>query len=167
MGDIRDQLQTLTGGNLLASQLSEAGGKVFVSANAKSSQIDLRDVVAFWSAIHAPTFGCPIPSSGVIISADDTTSTMLEPDANQTAYVQSIELTNTGADDVQVVINNGGAVSFVATVSAGSLTPVIQSGDGKMFPFYLAGGQQLTIATTGGSAGDIAYKVGYSLAIQG
>lgn len=167
MGNIRDQLQTLTGADLLASQLSDAGGKVFVSANAKSTQVDLRDVVGFWSAIHAPTFGCPIPSSGQIVTADDTTATMLQPDANQTAYVQSIELTNTGSDDVTVMINNGGATSFIATVVGSSLTPVIQSGEGKMYPFYLVGGQSLTISTVGGSAGDIVYKVGYSLAIQG
>jgi len=167
VGDIRDQLQTLTGADLLASQLSSAGGKVFVSSNARATQNDLADVVAFWRAVHAPTFGCPIPSSSVLVSADDTTATMLQPSANQTAYVSNIQVENQGADLVTVNISVGGALAYSASIPGGENIPVICGGEGKMFPFYLVGDQSLTVTATGGSAGDIAYKVAYSLAIQG
>lgn len=167
LGDIRDQLQTLTGADLLASQLSDAGGKVFVSTNAKRSQEDLHQVVRFWQAIHVPTFGTPIPSSSILVSANDSTATMLQPSANQTAYVSNIQIENQGTDLVTVSISVGGVLAYSAAVPSSENIPVICGGEGKMFPFYLVGDQSMTITATGGSAGDIAYKVAYSLAVQG
>lgn len=92
---------------------------------------------------------------------------MLQPSANQTAYVSNIQVENQGADLVTVNISVGGALAYSASIPGGENIPVICGGEGKMFPFYLVGDQSLTVTATGGSAGDIAYKVAYSLAIQG
>ena len=166
MGDIRDQLQTLTGANLLASQISDAGGKAFVSMNASKTQVDLTEVVQFWRGIHVPTYGMVIPSSSKSVTFDDTNPTILQPAANETAYVNGLSVSNgNGTDTATVTVTIGGATVFVTDVPANGTAIVV--GLNALQPFLLAGGQPLAFTVTGTTPGDVSGVCAYALTVQG
>ncbi len=166
LGDIRDQLQTLTGAALQASQLSAAGGKAFVSSNAKGTQADLNEVVAFWQSIHAPTYGMPIPGSGKSATGTDADPTIYSPESNEVAYVNGLSVNNTSGSDAAVVnITIGNAQAFTTTVPAGQTAIVL--GMGGLTPFYLVNGQSIGIVATGATPGDVAWTLAYGLSVQG
>lgn len=166
MGVIRDQVQTQTLSSLTPQQTATAGGQVFVSANAIPAQRDLNDVVGTWQSVHVPTYGMPIPGTGSSTSGDDTTGVIYTAGTNEVAYVQQVQFTNTGADDVTVIMKVGGVISYIASMSAGELAISINNNDG-LSPFYLAGGQTIEISRTGGSAGDLSWALALCLSSQG
>jgi hypothetical protein len=164
MSEIRNQLQTLTGAEILSSQLSTVGGKVFT--NAEEAQTDLVSLTKWWRSIHAPTYGVPIPSSSKTATGTAAVPTMLDPAVNETAYVVGASLTNgSGSDASTATVTIGGAVVWVGTVAPSSSATVV--GFQGISPFYLVGGQALGITQTGASASDITFAVAYSLAVQG
>ena len=166
MGDIRDQLQGLTGADLLASQLSNAGGKAFVSVNARATQQDMNEVVSFWRSIHAPTYGLPIPGSGKTATGSDSTPTVLSLATNETAYVCGLSLVNNSATDTaSVIISVGNASVWSGDIAASGTAIVI--GAGQLQPFFLVQGLSIDIATTGTLPGDVAFTCAYGLAVQG
>lgn len=163
MSEVRNQVQTLQGSEILASQLSSIGGKIF--ANAEETQVDFFHLVRWWQTIHAPTFGFPIPSSSANVTGDDTTPTILTPGTNETAYIQGLSLVNNnGTDLASVTITVGDATVYAQDVGPGETAVVVGAG---FAPFFLVGGQSIAIAVTGVSAGDLAYKLAYSLSVQG
>ena len=167
MGTIRDQLQTLTGADLLASQISDAGGKAFVSMNASKTQIDLTEVVQFWQSIHVPTYGVPIPSSSKTVTGDASTPAVFTPAANETAYLTAMSVANgSGTDASTVTLSIGSAVVMQATIPPNTTQPLI--GFQGLDPGILVvGGQNITITQTGAAGGDLSYILSYSLAVQG
>lgn len=166
MGDIRDQLQGLTGAEVLASQLSAAGGKAFLSNNAKATQEDLNAVVHFWRSVHAPSYGLPIPSSSKTATGDMTSSAVLTPGANESAYVVAYAITNgSGTDAADITVSIGGTTVFQGNAAPGATLVVV--GFQGMNPFFLVGGQALTATQQGGSASDLTFSVSYSLSVQG
>lgn len=168
MGTIRDQLQTLTGADLLASQISDAGGKAFVSMNATKTQLDLTEVVQFWQSIHVPTYGQPIPSSGKTVTGDCATSpVVLQPSANETAYLAGMSVTNgSGSDASTVSLTLGNATIMQATIPPNTTQPLIGF-QGLNPGILLVGGQALGITQTGATASDVSFILAYSLAVQG
>lgn len=168
MGDIRDQLQTLTGAELLASQLSAAGGKAFVSANATATQTDMNDVTNFWRSIHAPAYGMPIPGSAKESTGTDSSPVVLNLATNQTAYVTAMSVSNTsGTDASTVTITIGSATVFKQSVPPNETVVVVGAGSGAMQPFYLVDGLDVGITQSGATPGDVAYVLAYGLAVQG
>ena len=169
MGQIRDQLQNLTAAQLLPLQLSEAGGKVFVSQNARSTQTDLANVVQFWRDVHAPTYGLPIPSSGSSTVTQDTGDTLVDilaPGANETQYVTALSITNADPlNSATVTIQLGDAI-FANFDLAGSATKVIVGFTG-LAPFFLVKGVSFQMKQTGASTGVVSCDASFSLSIQG
>jgi len=164
MSEIRNQLQTLQGADILASQLSSVGGKVFT--NAQDAQVDFLALVRWWSAIHAPTNGIPIPGSGKSATGTDANPVVLDPATNQTAYVTGLSATNTsGSADATITITVGGAQVFKQAVPAGETVTIV--GAQQLQPFFLADGIDIQIIATGATPGDVAWVCAYSLAVQG
>lgn len=164
MSDIRNQLQTLTGADILASQLSSVGGKVFT--NAEDSQDDFKRLVDFWVSIHAPTNGQPIPgSAGSAAGSGD--GTMYAPDTNETALIQAIEISNPDPvnpiTNVSVNITDGtnAPCIFFGDIQANSAVCII--GFQGTVPFDLVSGQELII----GNATGANWSVAYALKVQG
>jgi len=168
MGDIRDQLQTLTGASLLASQISDAGGKAFVSMNATRTQIDLTEVVEFWRGVHVPTYGVPIPSSSKSATGDASNPAVLTPGSNETAYLTAMSISNGNASDLSTVtIAIGGATVYQGACPPSSSLVVIGF-QGIEPGVLLVGGQPMTITQTGlSSASELSYVLAFSLAVQG
>jgi len=164
MSEIRNQLQTLTGADILASQLSSVGGKVFT--NAEDAQEDFMRLVNWWATIHAPTNGQPIPGSAGSASGSGD-GTMYAPSTNETALIQAIEITN--PDPVNPLTN------VSVNLSDGSNAPCIFFGDIQpnsavcligfqgTVPFDIVDGQSLII----GNATGANWSVAYALKVQG
>lgn len=165
MGSIRDQLQNLTGSALEATQLATAGGRVYVSANAKKAQTDLLDVVEFWRSVHVPAYGQPIPGTATTNTGTGD-SPILATSTNQTAYVNGLSLTNNNATtpaDVSLTIDG----VLVAVVNVPPSSSAIAVGLTGMAPFSLVEPQVLSQTVSGVAAGDVAFNVAYALTVQG
>jgi len=169
MGDIRDQLQNLTGADLLASQLSSAGGKAFVSVNALDTQLDMVAVTDFWRSIHAPTYGNPIANSGVLVSSNvDANPVVLQVPTNQVAYLQAMAISNQDPVNPATVTLTLSAVVMFQTSVPPSSTVVAIGFQGLDPGLQVVGGQQLGINQTGAaSSADVQYQLAYCLTSQG
>lgn len=171
MGQIRDQLQNLTAAEIIPSQLSNAGGKVFVSSNAIRAQNDLQAVVQFWRDVHAPTYGLPIPSTGKSVSATDTEAVfkeVIEPEANETLYLNAMSITNAdpiNGADVQVKI--GEAVFATFNLAGAATNVLIGVSEISASPIYVTKGQSLSFNQSGAGANQVSLTVSYSKSVQG
>lgn len=169
IGDIRDQLQTLTGAELLASQLSAAGGKAFVSINAKATQLDMNDVTNFWRSIHVPTYGNPIPNSGTTVSSTvDVQPVVLQVPTNEVATLQAMILTNADGVNPATVTLTLDAVIFLQ-MDVPPSTTMVAIGFQGLDPgaVQVVGGQQIGINASGASTSDVSYALTYCKTAQG
>lgn len=165
MGTIRDQLQNLTGSALEATQLATAGGRVYVSSNAKTAQTDLADVVRFWRGVHVPAYGQPIPGTATTNTGSGD-SPILATATNQTAYINGLSLTNndpTTPADVSLTIDG----VLIAVVNVAPSSSAIAVGLSGLAPFSLVEPQVLSQTVSGVAAGDVAFNVAYALTVQG
>ena len=169
MGDIRDQLQNLTGGELLASQLSTAGGKAFVSVNARGTQKDMVDVTTFWRSIHAPTYGNPIANSGTTVNGTvDSAPTVLQVPNNEVAMLQAMIFTNANASNPSTVTLTLDTV-IILQMDVPPSTTMVAIGFQGLAPnsIQIVGGQQLGINQSGVSSAEVSYALSYCLTSQG
>ena len=165
MGTIRDQLQNLTGSALEATQLSTAGGRVYVSSNAKAAQTDLSDVVRFWRGVHVPAYGQPIPGTATTNTGTGDTP-ILATATNETAYINGLSLTNNNATtpaDVSLSIDG----VIIAVINVAPSSNAVAVGLTGMAPFSLVEPQVLSQTVSGVAAGDVAFNVAYALTVQG
>jgi len=165
LGTIRDQLQNLTGSALEATQLATAGGRVYVSSNAKTAQTDLADVVRFWRGVHVPAYGQPIPGTATTNTGTGD-APILATATNQTAYINGLSLTNndpTTPADVSLTIDG----VLIAVVNVAPSSSAIAVGLSGLAPFSLVEPQVLSQTVSGVAAGDVAFNVAYALTVQG
>ena len=169
IADIRGQLQTLTGAELLASQLSAAGGKAFVSANAKTTQTDMNDVTEFWRSIHVPTYGNPIPNSGAtVVSTIDANPVVLQVATNEVATLQAMILTNgNGANPATVTLTIDSVIFLQMDVPPSSTMVAIGFTGLEPGSMQAVGGQQIAANVSGVSASDLSYALSYCRTSQG
>ncbi len=168
IGDIRDQLQTLTGAELLASQLSAAGGKAFVSVNARATQNDMNDVTEFWRSIHVPTYGNPIPNSGdTVVSTVDANPVVLQVATNEVATLQAMILTNSNAASPATATLVLDSVMFLQMDVPPSTTMVAIGFQGLEPGMEVVGGQQIGINVSGVASSELSYALAYCRSSQG
>jgi len=171
MGQIRDQLQNLTAAEIIPSQLSSAGGKVFVSSNAIRAQNDLQAVVQFWRDVHAPTYGLPIPSTGDSESVQDTEAVFVDlliPDKNETLYLNAMSVTNGDPiNNADIEVKIGDALFAKLTLAGLASTVLIGSGDLAASSVYITAGQSLSFNQNGAGANTVVLTVSYSKSVQG
>lgn len=165
MATIRDQISSLTIGELDPGQLSQVAGKVFMSANAVTDQGTAQQITDTWRSVHVPTYGQPIPSTGATASTVGDT-VIFAPGTNQTAYINAIDFTNADpalAATVELTID--GVSLGITTVPALSTVSVI--GIGGIQPFMLANGQNMSQSITGVPPASVTGQVAYCLTVQG
>jgi len=169
IGDIRDQLQTLTGAELLASQLSSAGGKAFVSLNAKPTQLDMNEVTNFWRSIHVPTYGNPIPNSGATVSSTVAADpVVLQVATNEVATLQAMILTNAdGANPGTVTLTLDSVIFLQMDVPPSSTMVAIGFQGLDPGSVQVVGGQQIGINVSGVATSELSYALSYCRTSQG
>jgi len=169
---VRNQVQTVKLSDLLPSQVSAIGGKVFT--NAEASQADLLGLVRAWQSVHAVAFGQPIPSSGSSSSIQDNELTAVDlvaPGNNETVEVVSLSIRNDDVAPATVSVFCG--LSLIAQLSAlGPGEEVTLVGVGS--PMQPAAGRlvvvkgcELTFNQSGATSGTIVANITTQLTIQG
>ena len=165
MGTIRESVQTLNGETIEPSTLLNVGKPIFLSRNAVSDTETLQQVQGFYAAIHAPTFGTPIPGSNK--TATGSGGVILAPSTNETAYVNGLSLHNTSATDAaEFSIYNSNALIATGAVPSQSAVVIVGFGAEGMPPFYLVNGQSVSVNFTGAGAADASFICSYALAVQ-
>lgn len=163
MSDVRNQLQTLTGAEIVASQLSTVGGKVFT--NAQDAQVDVQALTSFWRAIHVPTYGQAIPGSAFAIThAGDGVA--YAPGTNESAMITGVVLTNGDpANPATVTIDIDGAIVHQSTaIPSFGLATVIGLGDCSL---AMTNGQTLSVTVTTAAPASVTTEIIGFLTVQG
>jgi len=163
MSDVRNQLQTLTGAEIEASQLSTVGGKVFT--NAQDAQVDLHALTSFWRAIHVPTYGQPIPGSA-FKKTQLGDGVLYAPATNESAYITGITVTNGDPVSAAGVTIDLGGVIIANLASVASLGFEIALGLGDQ-PLMIAEGASLTVQVTGATPALVTVEAVGFLVVQG
>jgi hypothetical protein len=160
MASIRDQISSLTVGDLQANQLSAVAGKVFMSANSTANQTVAQDLTSVWRAVHAPTYGQPIPNSASTITVVGD-GDLLAPLDNQTALLSALSFTNGDPLTVATVDLDidGAVIASFEVPAAGGVVPFI--GLDGVPPFYIVAGQTLAASVSGAPAASITVKGAY------
>jgi hypothetical protein len=163
MSDVRNQLQTLTGGEIVASQLSTVGGKIFT--NATSSQVDVKDLTGWWRSVHVPTYGQPIPGSSFAVSVVGDVA-VYAPGTNEAAQITGLTITNNNATtpaEIQLLIGTQ-FVHQSAPIPPGEIAIVIGIGQN---PLSIVDGQTLSIQVAGVPPPDVTSEASGFLVVQG
>jgi len=166
MSDVRNQLQTLTGAEIEASQLSTVGGKVFT--NAEAAQIDVSALTSWWRAVHVPTYGQPIPGSEFAVSVvgDVADVTVYAPSTNESAQITVFTITNNNATTPAspIILLGTQQAYYNPAIPPTETVQVIGIGDN---PFLIVEGQSLKIQVGGVPPSDVAVDVSGFLTVQG
>lgn len=165
MGSVRNQLSSLTVGQLEGGQISSAGGKVFVSSNALTAQAETEAITKTWRAVHAPSYGVPIPNSAQVANVAGDAD-VVTTSANETVFIHALSCTN--AD----LVNPAAVNLFINAVMVASLeVPPANNasivGLGALPSLTLTHPQTLTVSVSGVTGTDLTTDCAYSLLIQG
>lgn len=162
MSDVRNQLQTLTGAEILASQLSTVGGKVFT--NAEDAQVDLQALTSWWRSIHVPTYGQPIPGSAFAVNHIGD-GVAYAPGTNESANINGMTVTN--GDPVAtatVAIDLDGAIVHQVDVPPFEYRSIIGLGDCAL---QITNGQSLSVTVSGAAPATVSTEIVGFLTVQG
>lgn len=143
MTQVRDLLRNQTLEDLTSTSVTTVGGRVFPDAAALANLGALTQISDSWKAVHAPTYGQPIPQTGnaqsLTASEANTFEDVIAPTGNQVTMVQFIGLFNADATtpaqvDVAIVDSNGTAyVASSLNVDPSSFANAFQLGSGPLW----------------------------------
>lgn len=150
MGEVRNQLKSQSLEAVEPSSFQAVGGRVFPDAPSLEDQLDLRQIVNAWAAVHAPNYGQPIPQTGGTATKDGA-GEVLEPSTNEVYRINYISLVNAGAAPIVCVPQIGSTPC--ASTEAGTVPP----GETKiiMGPFMCDKQLPIAITVTSGTAADL------------
>jgi hypothetical protein len=159
------QFNTLVQGLSIASitpqQILAAGEPIFLDIRTSSDINSINTLIQSYARIHAPTFGQPIPGSGLVSTlAGD--GTLLEPTQNQIRRIYAIDVTNLGA--VSPIVSD----LFIGGVKVASVTVAPQTTETVSIPagFSSSNNLPLTMVASSGLAPDQLTSCASILVIQ-
>jgi len=162
---VRDQLSGKTLGDLVASTLGDAGGRVFLNTGTGNDQTAVVSIADSFRAVHVPTLGQFIPQSGEFFTATvaDTPNSIISPSGNQVFKVDTIGVGNQTLGSLTATVS-------IKTTSGGSeeviiATEAVAAGVTKSVslqnPIYIDKNATLDVKASGAS---IAFTVyGYKV----
>ena len=157
MSEIRNQLKSQSLESVVPSTFNTVGGRVFPDSSSLDGQLDLRQIVDAWSAVHAPTYGNPIGQSSTTVAiagaAGEAEVDVLTATKSQVYRVQSIALANGGgaAPVVAKILLGDCPLILDATAAPSSAGEPVLSGTG---PFFVDLNSPLKFAVTSGTGTD-------------
>ena len=147
------QFNTLVQGLSIASitpqQILAAGEPIFLDIRTSSDINSINTLIQSYARIHAPTFGQPIPGSGLVSTlAGD--GTLLAPTQNQIRRIYAIAVTNLGA--IAPVVSD----LFIGGVKVASVTVAPTTTETVNIPSGLSSSNNLplTMVASSGTAAD-------------
>lgn len=117
---VRDQLSGKTLGDLEASTLGDAGGRVFLNTGTGNDQTAVVSIADSFRAVHVPTLGQFIPQSGEFftVTVADTPNSIISPSGNQVFKVDTIGVQNATLGSITATVS-------IKTTSGGSEEVII------------------------------------------
>lgn len=165
MSQIRNLLKSQTLDDLKPDGLKFSGKNVFPDSAAILSLEDLVSITKSWQAVHAPTYGQPIPQTfneaQATVTDNDAPSDVLVGTGNVTYKVEAIQITNGGSSTLAGYISLG--TTKVATYSAGASEVNTIT---LPYPLTIGHPQALTVTNTSGTAGDMICQAAYYEIVQ-
>lgn len=121
MSEVRNQLRNQDLNTLAATSLSTVGGRVFPDNAAGPDLRALIEILNSYRAVHAPTYGQPIPKTGdaatLTASEANTWEDVIAPANDEVIMVQFAGLYNADAGSpaqVDVAITDASGAAYVA-----------------------------------------------------
>ena len=158
------EFQTLVQGQSIDSitpqQILAAGSPVFLDIKTNADIGAINKLIEAYGKIHAPTYGQPIPMSGVISSADGS-ETILAPSSNEVRKIISINVANGGGAPIVGTVTLGGMVveSFAADPTSTTIVPLSSE-------LYASKNLPLAVAVASGTAADLTTNIASILVVQ-
>jgi hypothetical protein len=162
---VPSQFNTLVQGLSIAAitpqQILAAGSPIFLDIKTSSDINSINTLIQSYARIHAPTFGQPIPGSGLVSTlAGD--GTLLAPTQNQIRRIYAITVANTGAvAPIVADLYIGGVLAATGTVLPGGTTNLsLPSG------FSSSNNLPLTMVASSGTSADLTTSCASILVVQ-
>lgn len=168
MSSVRDLLQTKTLDDLTEAQIKSAGGIMYVDASQVSNANDLIEISKAHRAVHAPTYGTPIPGSGSYKAATGVSindeEIIHQPSAGESWVASAFSAINNGLAPVGVdlVLSDGTNSVTVAQSVAAPGRSLVSIGQ----LVYYDNALYLALVPTSGTPGDIIINAAVMKVIQ-
>jgi hypothetical protein len=153
-------VQGLSIAEITPQQILAAGEPIFLDIRTSSDITSINRLIQSYARIHAPTYGQPIPESGLISTLVGDGS-LLAPTQNQVRRIYAITVTNGGGAPVIVNILIGG-VTVASSAPAPGATDTVTLPAG----FSSSVNLPLTVTITSGTASDATISCASILVIQ-
>ena len=107
-------VQGLSISSITPQQILAAGSPIFLDIKTSSDINSINTLIQSWARIHAPTYGQPIPGSGLQNSRTGTGS-LVNPSGSEIRKIMVVNYTNTAASPatVDLIIDSPSAGSVV------------------------------------------------------
>jgi|TARA_R110002096_G_scaffold429288_2_gene642048 hypothetical protein len=157
------EFQTLVQGQSIGSitpqQILAAGQPVFLDIKTNADIVAINKLIESYGRIHAPTYGQPIPMSG-LVSTSVGSEVVLAPSSNEIRKIVAVSVTNAGAAPVIGTLTLGGVHLGDFSVDPTSSVAV------EISNIFASKNLQLAVSVSGGTASDLTTKVASILTNQ-
>ena len=153
-------VQGLSIADITPQQILAAGEPIFLDITTSSDISSINRLIQSYARIHAPTYGQPIPRSGLNSSVVGA-GNLLEPSSTEIRKVMTIDVTNAGAAPITGSISMGSSQLIQFAIEPANTSPIpIQ------FPVTIDAGLYLSVAVSSGTASDLTTSCASVLLIQ-
>ena len=159
------QFNTLVQGQSIATitpqQILAAGEPIFLDTQATSDINSINTLIQSYSRIHSPTYGQPIPLSGIVITRVGD-SALVTPEDTEVRRIMAVNFTNIGASPMTVNLKLGGMIIIAGQDVPPSQT-VMASFTSTIFSMS---DLDLTVEAATGNAADLTTQAACALVVQ-
>ena len=157
------QFQSLLQGQSISSitpqQILAAGSPVFLDIQTNADIGAINKLIQSYGRIHAPTYGQPIPLTGLVSSAVGS-EVILAPSSNEVRKIFGIAVTNAGGAPIAGSVTLGG-VQLADFAALPSSTSTVAIGD-----LFATKNLQLAAVVASGTASDLTTSCVSVLVVQ-
>jgi len=147
-------------GSITAQQILDAGQPVFFDVMTSSDIAAINRLIQSYSRIHAPTYGQPIPLTGLVSSAVGS-EVILAPSSNEVRKIFGIAVTNAGGAPIAGSVTLGGVqIAEIAALPSSTSTVAIH-GD-----LFATKNLQLATVVASGTASELTTSCVSVLVVQ-
>lgn len=159
MGQIRNDLKTLTVDTVTGSQINSAGGRIYLSNHA-----DLKEGKDLQNAVVAlRTFGPWYQPDGGAIASADAASLTLQPGVGEEYAVTAVSVTNNTGGALETSVNLFDGAALVQVISGDAAPAGAVTTYSLPYPLILTNTLYMKVQ----AAGTVTTNVGYHTVVRG
>lgn len=152
-------LQSQSIASITPQQILAAGEPIFLDIRTSPDIAAINKLIQSYARIHAPTYGQPIPLTGLVSSAIGS-EIILSPGSNEVRKIFGINVTNAGGAPIAGSITLGG-VQLAEFAALPSSTSTVAIGD-----LFATKNLQLAAVVASGTASDLTTSCVSVLVVQ-